>query len=435
MKKIICLVAFIIFIANTDAQYVIKKNLADFNGIEIGSAAEVNLIQSDSNYVTISSKDSIKKTPKIGVHGGILEITSSSKGIMDVYVKNITSIRVSDAARVECKDTLKTDNLTIHVSDAASADILVHAKTVKAKADNGSSITIKGTTGSLDVNTSDAANMDGSFLKAASVRVISSNGSNASVWAINSIDANATDGSNITVKGSPAQKNTFASDGSSVTMNDSEMERHSMGTILDDDSIGMIKHRDYQMGEAFIGFGFVTGGNKNAAIEYGNSREFIMGFGGGHKFCKWNGLGFDVYYKSTDFYLAQNSGKRFPDTLNHDAEKVSLQNFGGLLYDRFIFTSGYHGQLALDLGFNFDWTFNSREVSWDNSSYVKTIDRNLAFFHHGNYGVTARLVFLRELSIYFNYRLSNVFKSTVTPTLYAPTLPPFVIGITIGAGG
>jgi len=180
--------------------------------------------------------------------------------------------------------------------------------------------------------------------------------------------------------------------------------------------------------------GFVTGGNKNAPIKYLNSREFIIGFGNDSRICNWNRIGMDFYYKSTGYYLAQNKGKIFPDTLMHDAQKVSLQNFGGLIYDRFIFTKGYHGQVALDLGFNFDWTFNTREVSWDNSSDVKTIDRNLVFFHHGNYGVMARLVLARTVSFYCSYRLSNPFKSMPIPAEYTPTLPPFVFGIILGTG-
>jgi len=430
MKRIFFLVASLAIFTNAKAQYLLRKNTGNFTGIEISSAAHVNLFQSDSSYVTFSSKDSFEKVPKVDVHGGVLEITSLFRGTINVYVQNITSIHVSDAARVSCKDTLKTDNLTVRVSGAGKADILAHAKVIKARASDAGSITLGGMADSLDVKASDASRVTGTSLKVNGVRVISSDGSSASVWAVKDIDANATDGSTVHVKGAPTQKNTSASDGGSVTMDETGEETtpvYGKHSDIEDDSVSGKKHTGYKYGEGFIGMGFVTGGNNGVPIKYGASREFIMGFGNAYKFLKWNAIGWDIYYKSTGYYFAQNLPKRFPDTIQHNAQKISLQNFGGFVYDRFIFASGYHGKLALDIGFYFDWTFNSREVNWDNNSSIKTIDRGLSITNPTNYGLTARLEFVRGLSCYFSCRLSKVFNYSDSPTL-----PACVLGITIG---
>ncbi len=436
MKRIICLAASVAFIVNVEAQYKIKKSQPDFTEIELSGASRVTIIQSDSNYIVTHSKDSAVKNFHANVKAGVLYITSGFNG--EVHARNLTAISVSDASRVTSKDTLIYEKLTLKASDAGRIEILVRNNTLVAHASDAGCIIVSGRTDLLAAKISDASRLKAFGLKASTVKAIAADGSSADVWAVSAIDANASDGSNIHIKGNPSQKNTSATDGSSITMDDSgeettrESGRHSMGSTIDIDTIfGRSSYNPY-MGDAFIGFGFVTGGNKGAAINYGASREFIVGFGGGHKFCPWNGLGFDVYYKSTGFYLAQNAGKVFPDTLKHDAQKVSLQNFGGLLYDRFIFSNGYHGQIALDLGIYGDWTFNTREVSWDNNNDIKTINRNLSFFNHYNYGVTARFIFLRQLSVYCNYRLSNVFKSSVTSAQYGPTLPALVFGITFG---
>jgi hypothetical protein len=439
MKKVICLFALIVFFVNAEAQYKIKKSLGDFSEIEISGASKVSLFQSDSNYIVTHGKDSIPKNLHANIKAGVLYITGTFRG--EVHAKNITAIRTSDACSVITKDTLRTDKLSLNAADAGRLDILVNAKTLVVHATDAGSITLTGVTDLLAAKASDASHIRAFELKAATVKAVAADGSSEDVWAVSSIEASATDGSNIHIKGNPVQKNTTASDGGSVTMDDSGDEttpvygRHSMGSTLDKDTIFGKNKDNNQMADAFIGFGFVTGGNKGPAIKYGNSREFIMGFGGGHKFCKWDGLGFDVYYKSTDFFLAQNSGKSFPDTINHNAQKVSLQNFGGLIYDRIIFESGYHGIIALDLGFYGDWTFNTREVFWDNNYDVKTINRNLSFFNHGNYGVNARFVFLRQLSVYFNYRLSNVFTSSSVPAQQNLTLPAYTMGITFGLDG
>jgi len=451
MKRKIFLIASVALLTNAEAQYTTQKHPGDFTEIELSGLSKVNLYQSDSNYIVIQSKDSLVKNPHAYIRAGVLYITSGFKG--DIYAKNITAIRATDISSLISEDTLRANTLTLTALDAGSINVLVTAKTVTIHSKDASSITLSGSTDILEAKASDASRIYGSGLKSRIVKALASDGSSERVWAINSIDATASDGSSIHVKGSPKEKNTSATDGGSVTMNDddalvnafngivqilakdsgkrtpSTYGRHSIGSVLDKDSVWSKKNSRHSYSESFIGFGFVTGGNNAAPIKYGASREFVMGLGGGYKILKWDAIGWDIYYKSTGYYFTQNASKTFPDSLKHDAQKISLQNFGGLIYDRFIFTSGYHGQLSLDLGFYFDWTFNSREVTWDNNSSTKIINGGLSITNPTNYGVMARLVFVRGLSCYFNYRLSNVFNYT-----NAPTLPACVLGITFGLG-
>lgn len=433
MKRVIFLIASLAFLTNAEAQYTTQKKSGDFSEIELSGTSKINLYQSDSNYIVISSKDSLAKTPHIHIKAGVLYVTSGFKG--DVYAKNIVAIRVTDASSINSKDTLRVNTVTLTASDAGKINVLVNAKTITAHAKDAGKIILAGSADLLDAKATDASRISGYGLKGGTVKAVASDGSSEEVWAVSSIDATATDGSSINIKGSPKGKNTSATDGGSITMDDSgeqttpEYGRHSMGSVLDKDSVWNKKHSGNKYAEGFMGFGFVTGGNNGAPIKYGASREFVMGLGGGYKILKWNAIGWDVYYKSTGYYFTQNAAKAFPDTSKHDAQKISLQNFGGLIYDRFIFTSGYHGQLSLDLGFYFDWTFNSREVTWDNNSSTKIINGGLSITNPTNYGVMARLVFARGLSCYFDYRLSNVFNYT-----NAPTLPACVLGITFGLG-
>ena len=187
------------------------------------------------------------------------------------------------------------------------------------------------------------------------------------------------------------------------------------------------------IGDGFIGFGFVLGtSNKGAKVNYGESREFIVGAGGGYRFFKWNGLGLDIYYKSTGFYLAQDSGKVLPDSILHKSEKISFDNFGGLVYDRF-----YIGPVFLDGGFYFDWTFYTKHITWDNYSFsygntTKVIEKQLKFTNTSNYGLTFRIGQTDGVSLYFNYRLSNLFKATSPQSTPYPELPVYVLGIVVG---
>lgn len=438
MKKVICFIAASTFLVNVNAQHTQRTNFADFTGIDVSSAARATLIQSDSNYVILSSKDSIKKLPSIQIRKGILEISSPFRGTVEVHVKHITSIIAEDAGRVDCKDTLKTDNLYVHVSDVGHAELLVNAKNINAHANDAGYILLSGSSDSLEVKVSDASRINAENLKANAVKAHSTDGSNATVWAVKSIIARASDGSAVHVKGNPANRITSARDGSSIKMDDSgdvivpgnESSADSHYEWKEDST--KIHNRFKIDADGFIGMGFITGGYNGAEVKYGTSREFMIGAGKDFKIIKWNAVGFDIYYKSTDFYLAQNSGKSFPDSLNHKAQKISFQNFGGLVYDRFYF--GRH--IFLDGGFYGDWTFHSKLITWDdnitNVSSSKTVLRNLSFVNSDNYGLTFRFGSTQGLSVYFNYRLSQYFKNPSAPEPAYPQLPVYVMGVNLG---
>jgi hypothetical protein len=191
---------------------------------------------------------------------------------------------------------------------------------------------------------------------------------------------------------------------------------------------------DKFIGDGFIGMGFVLGNSLvGDKIVYGQSREFIVGIGVGYKLAKWNGFGIDVYYKNTNFFLEQDSSKVLPTNSLYNNEKITLDNVGGLVFDRF-----YIGTLFLDAGFYFDWTFYTKHVTWMNystanangGSSTTSIDGQLIFLNSYNYGLTFRFGKSTGLSLYFNYRLTNVFEKSYTQ-FYSLPLPPYVLGIVL----
>jgi len=218
-----------------------------------------------------------------------------------------------------------------------------------------------------------------------------------------------------------------------------------MPVMAQDTTDTLDKSFDHTIQDAFIGGGFVLGNSaNNATVLYGNSREFVVGVGAGYKFAKWNGVGIDIHYKSTDFFLKQDSNKILPNNTLHNSEKVSFDNIGALVFDRF-----YIGSFFLDGGFYFDWTFYTKHITWDNTkgagatgSSIKTTDRQLNFANPTNYGLTFRLGKITGVSLYFNYRLSSLFKAGALPAQAQsgsvsasvngstyPELPVYVLGI------
>ncbi len=424
-------------VTTLNAQSSEKRNLGEFTGIDVNTAANITIIQSDTDMVTVNSKDDLHLV-STKVENGVLLIRSTKNVTCTVQVKDLRSIIAKDAAIVKSQNTLKVSDLKITEDDAGNVNLDLNANSIIVVTKDASVLKLSGTTSSLDVSASDGATVKTSDLKADAVSATARDGGIIRTWAVNKITAKSTDGGSISIKGSPAVKSTVADDGGTIKMDDGETVTgdKNMQDSTGHDSTNSSKGMKHSFSDAYIGFGYVFGPeHAGDRIKYGRSREFNFGLGGGYKFFKWNGIGADIYYKSTDFFLEPDADKILPNPTIHNAEKISFNNLGGLVFDRF-----FIGKIFFDGGIYYDWIFMSRHVTWDNyangngagASITKTIDRSLSFVKPSDYGLQFRFGAKEGFSFYFNYRMSNLFKQTSNGNLATPELPPYVLGIVLG---
>ena len=409
-----------------------QSGTTDFTAIKVSDGAKVNLYQSDSNSITATSNNNMHLL-SAKVEKGVLVIHGASS--CDVHVKTLKSITADGAAKVESQNQLTITDLEVKATDASRIKLNVKGGNITAIAEDAGTVELSGTANKLDAKAQDGSTINATDLQAGEVISAATDGGDIKIWALNKIAAKANDGSSITYKGSPADKDTYADDGGIVKTDDGKVVSEGSNANDSDKSVSISLGNGHDMDDAYIGFGYVFGPEyRGARIMYGRSREFNIGFGQGHKFCNWNGIGYDLYYKSTDFFLEPDADKVLPNATIHNQEKISFNNFGLILYDRF-----YFGNMFLDGGVYGDWIFYNRNVSWDNSptpdaissSSMKTIDRKLNFVNPFDYGVQFRFGFARGASLYFNYRLSQLIHSTES-LISPPQLPPYVVGITFG---
>lgn len=413
-----------------------KRALGDFTMLEVHAASSVTITQSDSNAISTESDGGLPLAIT-NIDNGVLRIGSSGNVSCHVWVKNLKAIKAKDASSVHSDNTLNTSSLDIVESDASIVNLSLKAGAVSAITKDASTLKLSGTADSLTVVSSDASTVKAQDLEAGKVTIKGSDASRIKVWAKNKISAKADDGSVVSYKGEPSEKSISANDngviktedGETVVKGDSDDKTSSSTNDSTSSSHSGFKHR---FDDAYVGFGWVSGPNhNNADVQYGRSREFSIGFGEGYKFFKWNGIGVDVYYKSTDFFIEQNAMKTFPDATIHNAEKIAFNDFGGLLFDRF-----FIGKYFIDAGIYGDWIFHNRIVTWDHydiGGTTKTITRNaLPLLSDFDHGVQARIGSKNGISFFFNYRMTDLLKQPDGSTNGAPQLPPYVFGIDIG---
>lgn len=184
---------------------------------------------------------------------------------------------------------------------------------------------------------------------------------------------------------------------------------------------------------SYMGFGVILGNSEGAGsdINYWSSSNFEFGFRYKYKICNYYALGLLLNYNMDLFNIKQESGKTFPDTLFHKKERLTINNVGIGVYNRFNF--GKRGNIIgkyIDLGAFGDLRFFAEHFTKDkspNKEIVRVSTSRLNYIEPISYGIFANFG-INRYSIYAKYRLSDLFDKTFGYT----ELPRFTAGVQIG---
>jgi len=128
-------------------------------------------------------------------------------------IKNITSSGGSD---VFTRNTIKVDSLVLNASSGSDMYAEVDTRKLFLNSSSGSDLKVKGKTIYLNASAGSGSDIIAEDLAAKYVTVKASAGSDASVYALESIDAHSSSGSDIIVYGSPTTKNLKESSGGDI---------------------------------------------------------------------------------------------------------------------------------------------------------------------------------------------------------------------------
>jgi len=179
-----------------------KRNVADFNAIDVGGVFEVEVTAQKDFSVEVEADDNLLQYIKTEVKNGTLEISTekriSPKGAIRVRISapNIEELEVSGASKLSLAN-LKNDSLKVDASGA-------------------SKIKIDGETKNLKVELSGASRLEAENLKAENANIDGSGASNASVNVSGDLKADLSGASKVTYSGNPRNLEKSTSGASSV---------------------------------------------------------------------------------------------------------------------------------------------------------------------------------------------------------------------------
>ncbi len=216
MKKISVLLMSLFFAGGIFAQQVNDPNAEvreakNYNGINVSSAFDVYLSQSDNEAVAVSAasaKD--REMIKVEVKDGILHIGldkgwkwNSGNKKLKAYIsfKQISKLTVSGACDVFISGTLKADKLTINQSGASDLKGKLDIKELTVDISGASDITVSGVAAKLNVEASGASDFKGFDLITDYCDVRASGASGIRITVNKELSAHASGASDIKYKG------------------------------------------------------------------------------------------------------------------------------------------------------------------------------------------------------------------------------------------
>ena len=179
-----------------------KRNLANFNAIEVGGIFEVEVVAQKEFSVEVEADDNLLQYIKTEVNGDTLEIRTEKS----ISPKSSIRIRIS-APNIE----------NLQVSGVSKVSVVnLKNETLKVDASGASKIKVDGETKNLEVELSGASKLDAENLKSENADIDGSGASNAAVNVSGDLKADLSGASKVTYTGNPKNLEKSTSGASSV---------------------------------------------------------------------------------------------------------------------------------------------------------------------------------------------------------------------------
>ena len=147
MKKIIYILALVVLPNLLSAQT--ERKIGDFQKLSVYDGINVELIKSDTNRVEIYGKNTAyivvkNKNGDLKIRLSVERRFSGNRTKVSVFYKNLYTIISHEGANVFSKDTINQADLNLKANSGSRQNMIVKLNTLQATATAGAKINIKG---------------------------------------------------------------------------------------------------------------------------------------------------------------------------------------------------------------------------------------------------------------------------------------------------
>jgi phage shock protein PspC (stress-responsive transcriptional regulator) len=188
--------------------------------LKLSGKLDVQIIQSPSNRIELVSGPILSHRNWVDAEGSYVEIEQTNTMIHEkpsfirIYLKDMAKLEAESMAKVHFREW-ETQYMQIECSGASMVEGIMRTDNLELEIDGGGKVSFKGRSDGLHLNASGAGeyNCPDFLVNRANVRC--SGASNITIWAKDEIEADASGGSSITLKGHPKESNVETSGASS----------------------------------------------------------------------------------------------------------------------------------------------------------------------------------------------------------------------------
>ena len=204
-----------------------EREAKNFRAIELSSAFDVYLTQSNEESVAVSaSEDKYRENIKVEVKGGVLIIRYDNKGKwnsgnkkLKAYIsfKQLDKLNVSGACDVYIVDAWKAENLKLDMSGASNLKGKITAQKLMIDILGASDLTLTGDVGQLNIEASGASDFKGFDLAVDYCNAKASGASDIKITVNKELSAEASGASDVKYKGAGLIRDIKTSGASSIS--------------------------------------------------------------------------------------------------------------------------------------------------------------------------------------------------------------------------
>lgn len=186
-----------------------SQKLENFSKIEVGIPANIKIITGDSAKITISTCESYLMAITTKVRRGKLrlegDICNASKGDVkiEITLPELSGINISGSADVFSDTPVRTNRLFLGISGSGKISLNVFANTIENLISGSGDIIINGTCQKLDVDINGSGDFKGLGLNSYRAKVSIKGSGNASIVALNKLNAKVSGSGEISYSGEP----------------------------------------------------------------------------------------------------------------------------------------------------------------------------------------------------------------------------------------
>ena len=202
MKKIIYILALVVLPNLLSAQT--ERKIGDFQKLSVYDGINVELIKSDTNRVEINGKNTAyivvkNKNGDLKIRLSVERRFSGNRTKVSVFYKNLYSIISHEGANVFSKDTINQADLNLKANSGSRQNMIVKLNTLQATATAGAKINIKGLVKYQELSATTGAEIMVSKVENEEANVVSTTGALIDVSTTKDLNVNSKIGGIINV--------------------------------------------------------------------------------------------------------------------------------------------------------------------------------------------------------------------------------------------